>query len=78
MIYRVSYMVQGTVRGHTHPGLTRDQDEAPEVGDRVELAGDLFDVLEVQELIPPMGGFSYLHATCRWVADDAREDETST
>lgn len=70
MIYRVSYMVQGTVRGKRHPGLTRDQDKAPAVGDQVELAGDLFDIIEVQELIPPMGGFSYLHATCRWAASE--------
>ena len=67
MIYRISYMVPGKVRGKKHPGLTRDEDKAPEIGDKVELAGDLFTVTEVQELIPPMGGFSYLHATCRWV-----------
>jgi hypothetical protein len=73
MIYRISYMVQGKVRGEKHPGLTRDQSEAPEVGDRVELAGDLFTITEVQELIPPMGGFSFLHATCQWVPDIAAE-----
>jgi hypothetical protein len=71
MIYRVSYMVRGTVRGQKHPGLTRDEEEAPEVGDQVELSGDLFEITEVQELIPPMGGFSFLHATCEWIADDA-------
>lgn len=73
MVYRVSYMVQGHVRGQKHPGLTRDEDKAPDVGDHVELAGDLFDVIEVQELIPPMERFSYLHATCRWVPDEAQE-----
>jgi hypothetical protein len=30
MIYRVSYMVQGKVRGQRHPGLTRDEDQPPE------------------------------------------------
>jgi hypothetical protein len=45
--------------------------QPPEVGDRVDLAGDLFDIIEVQELIPSMGGFSYLHCTCRWVSEEA-------
>ena len=71
MIYRVSYMVRGNVRGKKHPGLTRDEDKAPEVGTQVELAGDLFNIIEVQELIPPMGGFSFLHATCEWAGDEA-------
>lgn len=70
MIYRVSYMVRGQVRGQKHPGLTRDEENLPEVGQQVELAGDLFKIIEVQELIPPMGGFSFLHATCEWAADE--------
>lgn len=69
MIYRVSYMVRGKVRGQTHPGLVRNEDRAPAVGEQVELAGDFFAVTEVQELIPPQGGFSFLHATCEWVPD---------
>jgi hypothetical protein len=75
MVYRVSYMVQGKVRGQRHPGLTRDEENAPEVSSRVELAGDLFDIIEVQELIPPMGDFAYLHVTCRWVPDAAPKTE---
>ncbi len=71
MVYRVSYIVLGNVRGQRHPGLIRDQDEAPETGDRVELAGDLFDVVEVEDLIPPTDGFSYLHVTCHWAGDEA-------
>ena len=69
MIYRVSYMVRGTVHGKKHAGLTRDEDSAPEVGDTVDLAGDVFEITEVQELIPPQAGFAYLHATCEWVSD---------
>ena len=69
MIYRVSYMVRGQVRGQQHPGLTRDEDKAPAVGEQIELGDDVFEVTEVQELIPPMGGFSFLHATCQWVPD---------
>jgi hypothetical protein len=71
MIYRVSYMVRGKVRGKKHPGLTRDEKEAPQAGQVVELAGDVFQVTEVQELIPPIGGFSFLHATCEWLPDEA-------
>ena len=70
MIYRVSYMVRGTVRDQKHPGTTRDEDDLPQVGNRVELGGDLFKIVEVQELIPPMGGFSFLHASCEWDPDD--------
>lgn len=70
MIYRVSYMVRGEVRGKKHPGLTRDQEQAPEVGERIEMGDDVFEILEVQELIPPMGGYSFLHATCEWVPDN--------
>jgi hypothetical protein len=71
MIYRVSYMVRGKVRGKKHPGLTRDEEEPPQAGQVVELAGDVFQVTEVQELIPPIGGFSFLHATCEWIPDEA-------
>jgi hypothetical protein len=70
MIYRVSYVVRGKVRGERHPGLTRDEEQAPHVGDHVELAGDTFRITEIQELIPPMGSFSFLHATCQWTMDD--------
>jgi len=69
MIYRVSYMVRGQVHGKKHPGLTRDEDRSPAVGEQIELAGDRFRITEVQELIPPMGGFSFLHATCEWIPD---------
>lgn len=74
MVYRVSYMVRGKVRGRNHPGLARDEENAPEVGDHVELGGDLFKVIEIQELIPPMGGFSFLHATCQWVPDQTAQN----
>jgi hypothetical protein len=40
------------------------------------LAGDLFDITEVQELIPPFGGFTFLHATCEWAKDPAPNSAT--
>ena len=75
MIYRVSYVVRGKVGGKRHPGLTRDEDKSPKVGDQVELTGDLFDITEVQELIPPIGGFTFLHATCERARVHDLEDE---
>jgi hypothetical protein len=75
MIYRVSYVVRGKVRGERHPGLTRDEEHAPNVGDHVVLAGDTFRITEIQELIPPMGSFSFLHATCQWMKDDPPQKE---
>jgi hypothetical protein len=42
------------------------------VGERVELGGDVFEITEVQELIPPMGAFSFLHATCEWMPDEEK------
>ncbi len=70
MIYRVSYMVRGKVRGKKHTGLTRDQEQAPEVGAQIEIGGDVFEIIEVQELIPPMGDFGFLHATCQWMSEE--------
>ena len=61
MIYKVSYVVVG----EPHPGEIVNQDEPPQVGDRIELGRDLFEILEVVDLAPPRGDFAYLHATCR-------------
>ncbi len=66
MIYKVSYLVVEA----DHPGAVLDQEKAPEVGDRVQLGDRVFEVLEVEELIPPMGEFSFLHVTCRPVEDE--------
>jgi len=66
MIYKVSYLVVGA----DHPGAVLDQEKAPEVGDRVQLGDQVFEVLEVEELLPPMGEFSFLHVTCRPVQDE--------
>jgi hypothetical protein len=36
--------------------------------------GRIFEILEVMELMPPVGNFGFLHATCRFVRDATRED----
>jgi hypothetical protein len=65
MIYQVSYVVVGG----GHPGTIMNQEERPEVGDRVKFADREFEIVEVLEIIPPRGDFAYLHATCKVVED---------
>jgi hypothetical protein len=65
MIYKVSYVVIGG----EHPGAIANADEPPKVGDRVKLGKQEFKVVEVLELMPPRGEFSFLHATCELVED---------
>ena len=70
MIYRVSYMVQGLVQGKKHPGIVRDEEKMPEVGDQIQLGSTLCEVVEVAELIPPQGDYGFLHATCRVLKEE--------
>ncbi len=63
MIYKVSYVVIGG----EHPGAIMNVEQPPKVGDRVRLGKYEFEVLDVVELMPPRGGFAFLHATCRLV-----------
>jgi hypothetical protein len=58
-VFKVSYVV----RGEDHPGAIVNVDQRPGVGDRVDLGGRGFTVLEVFELIPPRGEFHFLHVT---------------
>ena len=60
MIYKVSYVVVGK----THLGVIVNLDAPPRVGDQVQLGDEMFEVVEVIDLIPPRGDFAYLHVTC--------------
>ena len=60
MIYKVSYVVVGK----PHLGVIVNLDAPPRVGDRVQLGDEMFEVIEVIDLIPPRGDFAYLHVTC--------------
>ncbi|MCK4315410.1 MAG: hypothetical protein KAX24_06540 [Anaerolineae bacterium] len=60
MIYKVSYVVLGK----PHLGVIVNLDAPPRVGDRVQLGDEMFEVVEVIDLIPPRGDFAYLHVTC--------------
>jgi len=65
MIYKVSYVIVG----EPHPGAIVNLDEAPKVGDHVQLGSETFEVVEVLELVPPRGDFAFLHVTCQPVSE---------
>ncbi len=60
-VYKVSYVVTGK----DHPGAIINLDQRPEVGERVRLGEQEFEVVEVLELMPARGDFHFLHATLR-------------
>lgn len=64
MIYKVSYVVIGG----EHPGAIANVDKPPQIGDRVKLGNEEFEIIEVLELMPPRGEFSFLHATCKLIS----------
>jgi hypothetical protein len=60
-IFKVSYVVQGG----NHPGAILNEDKKPEVGQRVTLGSKEFEVVEVVDLMPARGDFSFLHVTVK-------------
>ena len=65
-VYKVSYVIIG----NDHPGTILNQDHMPQQGEQVQLGVDMFEVLEVLELMPPRGEFHYIHVTCQpWTQD---------
>ena len=67
MIYKISYVVAGG----SHPGAIVNDDRRPRVGERIQLDGVSFEVVEVIDLMPPRGEFAYVHVTCEPVGDTA-------
>jgi hypothetical protein len=65
MIYKVSFVVPG----RRDVGGIQNIDREPKPGDRVRIANQTFEVIEVTELMPPRGDFAYLHATCKPVEE---------
>lgn len=63
--YKVSYVIQGG----EHSGAIMNVDEEPQIGDEVIFDGHVFEIIEVMELMPPVGDFAFLHATCRYVRE---------
>jgi hypothetical protein len=60
-IYKVSYVVQGG----GHPGAIVNEEKKPEIGERVILGSQEFKVVEVVDLMPARGDFSFLHVTVK-------------
>jgi hypothetical protein len=67
-IYKVSYVIIG----NDHPGSILNQDHMPRTGEQVRLGKEMFEILEVLELVPPRGDFHYIHVTCRPVSKAKR------
>ena len=60
-IYKISYVIVG----NDHPGTILNQDHMPKKGGVVKLGNDMFEIVEVLELVPPRGEFHYIHVTCQ-------------
>ena len=65
MIYKVSFVVLNS----THPGGIQNLDHHPVVGEELMVGSQHLEIIEVTELLPPYGDYSYLHATCRLIDD---------
>jgi hypothetical protein len=63
------YKVSCVVEDGSHSGAIVSMDQRPEVGEEVRFDGAVFQIVELEELIAPMGDFGFLHATCRYVRD---------
>jgi hypothetical protein len=63
-VYKISYVIVG----NDNPGTILNQTSLPVKGERIDLGGEVFEVLEVLELVPPRGDFHYIHVTCRPIA----------
>jgi hypothetical protein len=63
--YKMSYVVEDG----SHNGAIVNIDHVPQIGEEISFGGAVFLVLEVEELIPPVDDFGFLHVTCRRVPD---------
>jgi hypothetical protein len=59
-IYKVSYVVTGS----DHPGAILNRQNRPKVGEKILLGSNMFEIIEVLDLLPPRGEFHYIHVTC--------------
>jgi hypothetical protein len=61
MIYKVSYVILGG----EHPGAIINQQDPPQIREKVQLGELWCDIVEIQELLPTQDDVAYLHVTCR-------------
>ncbi len=60
-IYKISYVVID----QDHPGGIINLDHHPSRGEMLKIGNVTYEVQEIIELMPPQGGFHYLHLTCK-------------
>ena len=63
--YKISYVVEGG----GHPGAIINSDIYPKQGDHVTFDGNTYVITDVQELMPPIGDFGFLHASVKMSED---------
>ncbi len=63
IFYKVSYVVLGD----KYTGAIMNVEQEPQIGDEVTFDGNVFEIIEVMELMPPTGNFAFLHATCKFL-----------
>jgi hypothetical protein len=73
MIYKVSYVV----RDGSLPGGIKNETERPEIGNRVKIGRYEFEIVEIEEVMPPSGNFLYLHATVELIAETSQTNTAS-
>jgi hypothetical protein len=72
MTYKVSYVVIGG----EHPGAIVNEFQRPQVGGRVQIGKNAFEIVEIFEVMPPRGDFAFLHATVKPVEENISEAES--
>ncbi|MCP4427514.1 MAG: hypothetical protein GY803_23755 [Chloroflexi bacterium] len=70
MYYKVSYVILGGA----HTGAIFNVDQRPEVGGKVSFDNNVFEIVEVMELMPPVSNFAFLHATCKFLHEAGTEE----
>jgi hypothetical protein len=60
-----TYKLSIVVPGRRDVGGIQNLDKEPQVGDKLLLGREEYEIMSIVELMPPRGNFVYLHATCR-------------
>ena len=74
MTYKVSYVVIGG----EHPGAIVNELKRPEVGGYIQIGKNTFEIVEIQEVMPPRGDLAFLHASVRPVDKAAEMQESNS
>lgn len=72
----ITYKVSYVVIGGEHPGAIVNESERPEVGNRIQIGKNSFEVVEIYEVMPPRGDFAFLHATVKPIEIEETSETT--